>query len=246
MITTTSRVAMRLRLLAPVLVAVLAACGTEDLGLTGVEPTQPTGRIRFVHGIRGANAVNVRVDGVPLGVNIAYAGVAPASQYYAAYAGNRQFLVQRTADTSVHALDVPVSVAADEDYTVIGLGSMTAAEALVITDDNAAATAGNIRVRAVNAAVAAGDVDVYVTAQGASIATIAPTFANLAPRAASSYVERAAGAFQVRFTTAGTKTVVRDVSVTAANAPAGAIRTIVLLEAAAGGTPLSSTVLTDR
>jgi hypothetical protein len=228
------------------LVAALAACGTEDIGLTGVEPTQPTGRIRFVHAIADpprASAVNVTVDGVPLGVNLAYAALAPATLYYPAYAGNRQFAVRRTADTTVHLLDAAIAVAAGVDHTVIALGAATV-DPLVLTDDNAAPTAGNIKVRAVNAAPAAGNVDVYVTAQDASIATIPPTFAALPPRTASAYVERAAGAFQVRFTTAGTKTVVRDVSIAAVGA--GGIRTIILLEAAAGGPPFTSAVLTDR
>ena len=86
----------------------------------------------------------------------------------------------------------------------------------------------NVKIRAVNAATAAGNVDVYVTAQGADILAIPPTFAALAPRTASAYLERAAGAIQVRFTTAGTKTVVRDVSL--GTLASGAIRTVVLLE----------------
>jgi hypothetical protein len=225
------------------LVAGLAACGADDVGITGFEPTQPTGRIRFLHAVSGAGAVNVTVDGVPLGANLGYGGAAPGTQYYPAYVGNRQFAVRRTADTSVHVLDAAVSVAANADHTVIGVGSGATTTALVLTDDNAPPAAGNIKVRAVNATSGA-TVDVYVTAQGASIATIAPTFANLAPRSASAYVERVAGAFQVRFTTAGTKIVVRDVSV--ASVGAGGIRTVVLLEAAAGGSPFTSATLTDR
>lgn len=235
---------MRARHLALIVVAALAACGTEDVGITGFEPTQPTGRIRFVHAISGANAVNVTVDGVPLGANVGYGAVAPASLYYPAYVGNRQFAVRRTADTSVRFLDAPVAVAANVDHTVLAVGGGAAVTAVVLTDNNAPPAAGNIKVRAVNAASAAGNVDVYVTAQGASIVTIPPTFADLAPRAASGHLERPAGAFQVRFTTAGTKTVVRDVSVAAVGA--GGIRTVVLLEAAAGGPPFTSATLTDR
>ena len=226
--------------------AALAACGTDEVGPTGFEPNQPTGRIRFVHAISDpprASAVNVTVDGVPLGVNLGYGALAPATLYYPAYAGNRQFAVRRTADTTVHLLDAAVPVAANTDHTVIAVGAATVT-ALVLTDNNAAPAAGSVKLRAVNAANAAGDVDVYITAPGASIAAIAPTFADLAPGTASGYLERAAGATQVRFTTAGTKTVVRDVSLGAL--ASGAIRTVVLLEAAAGGTPLSSTVLTDR
>lgn len=240
---------MRFRAFALVSVAAaVTACGTDEVGPTGFDPNQPTGRIRFVHAISDpprASAVNVFVDGATLGVSLAYAATAPAppTLYYPAYAGNRQFAVRRTADTTVHLLDAAVPVAANVDHTVIAVGSTTVT-ALVLADNNTAPAAGNVKIRAVNAANAAGNVDVYVTAQGADIAAIAPTFAAVAPRTASGYLERAAGAIQVRFTTAGTKTVVRDISIAAL--AAGAIRTVVLLEAAAGNTPLTSAVLTDR
>ena len=224
----------------------LSACGTDEVGPTGFDPNQPTGRIRFVNAISGTTPVNVAVDGVPLGVSLAYAATAPAppTLYYPAYAGNRQFAVRRTADTTAHLLDAAVPVTASTDHTVIAVGPATAATALVLTDNNTAPAASNAKIRAVNAANAAGNVDVYITAQGADISAIAPTFATLAPRTASAYLERAAGAIQVRFTTAGTKTVVRDVSL--GTLASGVIRTVVLLEAAAGGTPLTSAVLTDR
>jgi uncharacterized protein DUF4397 len=225
----------------------LAACGTDEVGPTGFEPNQPTGRIRFVHAISGTTPVNVMVDGVPLGVSLAYAAAAPAppaALYYPAYAGNRQFAVRRTADTTVHLLDAAVPVVANTDHTVIAVGGATTATTLVLTDNNAAPAAGTVKIRAVNAANAAGNVDVYVTVAGADILTIPPTFAAVAPRTAAGYLERAAGALQVRFTTAGTKTVVRDVAL--GTLAAGAIRTVVLLEAAAGGPPLTSVTLTDR
>ena len=252
---------MRVRSIAALIAvaAVSAACGTEELGPDGYEPNQPAGRIRFVHAISDAraSAINVTVDGVPLGVNLVYAGTAPttalpnpgvapapATLYYPAYAGNRQFAVRRTADTTVRLLDAAVPIAQNVDHTVIAVGSGTAITSLVLTDNNTAPAAGNVKLRAVNAATAAGNVDVYITASTTDILTIPPTIAGLAPRTASAYVERPAGAFRVRFTTAGTKTVVRDVSIAALSA--GAIRTVVLLEAAAGGTPLTSATLTDR
>jgi hypothetical protein len=227
--------------------AVLAACGTEDVGPTGFEASQPSGRIRFVHAISDparASAVNVTVDGVPLAVSLAYAAPAPTppTLYYPAYAGNRQFAVRRTADTTVHLFDAAVPVTASVDHTVIAVGSTTVT-ALVLTDNNTAPAAGSVKLRAVNA-TAASTVDVYITAPNADILTIPPTIAGLAPRTASPYIERPAAAFQVRFTTAGTKTVVRDVSIAAL--AAGAIRTVVLLEAATGVGPLTSAVLTDR
>jgi hypothetical protein len=254
---------MRFRLIALVgAVAAFIGCGTDEVGPTGFEPTQPSGRIRFVHAISDparASAINVTVDGVPLGVNLVYAGTTPTTTlpnpgvapvpailYYPAYAGNRQFAVRRTADTTVRLLDAAVPITANVDHTVIALGGSATVTALVLTDNNAAPAAGNVKLRAVNAATAAGSVDVYITSTTADILTIAPTFAGLAPRAASAYVERAAGAARIRFTTAGTKTVVRDISLAAAALPAGGIRTVLLLEAAAGGSPLTSATLVDR
>lgn len=251
---------MRVRRIAWVsAMAALAACGTDEVGPTGFEPTQPTGRIRFVHAISDparANAVNVTVDGVPLGVSLVYAGTtptttlpnpgvapAPPTLYYPAYTGNRQFAVRRTADTTVHLLDQAVPIAANVDHTVIAVGSTTIT-ALVLADTNTAPAAGSVKLRIVNAATVAGNVDVYITAATADILTIPPTVPALAPRTASAYLERPAGTFRVRFTTAGTKTVVRDISTGAL--AAGAIRTVVLLESAAGLTPLTSTILTDR
>lgn len=251
---------MRLRLIPLVgALAALAACGTDEVGPTGFEPNEPTGRLRFAHAISDparASAINVTVDGVPLGVNLVYAGTTPTTTlpnpgvapappilYYPAYVGNRQFAVRRTADTTVRLLDYTLAVAENVDQTVIALGSTTVS-AFVLTDNNAAPAPGNVKLRAVNAAPAASNVDVYVTGATTDILTIPPTFAGLAPRTASTYLERAAGTVRIRFTTAGTKTVVRDVSIS--SLAAGSIRTVVLLEAAAGGTPLTSTVLTDR
>jgi hypothetical protein len=235
------------RLSLTIIACALAGCGTDDIGPTGFEPTQPAGRIRFVHAITDpprASAVNVTVDGVPLGAGLAYGAVAPSTSYLPAYVGNRQFAVRRTADTTVRLLDVAVPVTENVDYTVIAIGGATVTS-WVLTDANAAPAAGNAKLRAVNA-TAATNVDVYITSPTADILTISPTFAGLAPRAASAYVERSAGAARVRFTSAGTKTVVRDISLTAAALPAGGIRTVLLLEAAAGGTPLTSAVLVDR
>src|SRR5918999_3453063 len=194
--------------------AAFIGCSTDEVGPTGFEPNQPSGRIRFVHAISDparASAINVTVDGVPLGVNLVYAGTtptttlpnpgvapAPPTLYYPAYTGNRQFAVRRTADTTVRLLDQAVPIAANVDHTVIAVGSTTIT-ALVLSDTNTAPAAGSVKLRAVNAATAAGNVDVYITGPGASILTIAPTVAALPPRTASAYIERTAGAVQVRF-----------------------------------------------
>lgn len=241
---------MRFRLATLLLAAALtAACGTEDKGPTGVEPEQSFGRMRFVNAVADpaiADRVNVNVDGVPFGVNLAYGGVAPSGTtlYYPAYEGNRQLLVQRTADTSVKVLDQAVSITADVYQTVFAVKSGATVGTVVITDDNSAPATDMVKLRVVHLAPSAGNVDVYVTAPGADISTIAPTFADVVPGTASGYLETAKGAYQVRLTTAGTKTVV--LSATTATLASGAIRTIVALDPATAGGALVSSQLVDR
>ena len=60
----------------------LTACGTDEVGPTGFEPTQPTGRFRFVHAMSDpprASAVNVAVDGVPVAASACNIGSSASS-----------------------------------------------------------------------------------------------------------------------------------------------------------------------
>ena len=236
--------ALALAALAP-----LAACGEKTVGPTGVTPTKPFGRMRVVNAVPNAtiaDRVNVTVDGVPFAVNLAYGAVAPSGTalYYPAYEGARKVAVRRTADTTVKVLDEDVDIEANTDRTLYILGTRTGTPALFVRiDDNSPPAAGNIKLRLVDLARTAGNVDVYVTAPNASIATIAPTIPNLLLGDATRYVSLPAGSYQVRLTTPGTKTVLLTVNTGAL--AAGAIRTVVALDPVTG-TALTSALLTDR
>jgi hypothetical protein len=236
--------------LARLLFAALAAlaCGQKDVGPTGVRPGQPVGRMRFVNAVADrtiADRVNVTVDGAPFGVNLAYGVPAPPPPtiYYPAYQGNRQVTVRRTVDTTVTVLDQPVAITANTDQTVFATRIGTTVSALVVTDNNTPPAGDSIRLRIVHLAPSAGNVDVYVTAPNASLATATSTLMNVSPATASAYLTLASGTYQVRFTRAGSKTVVLSATISAL--PAGAIRTIVALDPQTG-TALTSATLTDR
>lgn len=227
--------------------AVLASCGEERIP-TGVNLQGSFGRLRFFNAIPDPTKVpvNVLVAGLPFAVSMGYATVAPAAAnpYYPVLTGSQPLSVRRTADTSVRVLDTTLTVATGTDYTVLAVGPAGAVTARVLQDNNTAPAAGQVKLRVVNASPSSPSVDVYVTAPGASITTIPPTIAGLAFQEARGYLELPAASYRVQFATAGTKTVVRDITIAAL--AAGAIRTVVLLDAAAGGSPLSSAVLTDR
>lgn len=226
--------------------AVLTSC-SEDIP-TGVDLNGNVGRLRFVNALPDTSKVpvNVRVAGVPFAVNVAYGGVAPAAAnpYFPVLEGTRDLAVRRTLDTSIKVLDMTVTVESGTDYTVLAIGPTATVTGLVLQDDNSVPAAGQVKLRFVNASPSAPSVDVYITAPAASIATIPPDESGLSFQEASSYFVRPAASYQVRFTTAGTKTVVRDITIPVL--ATGAIRTVVLLDRAAGGTPLTSALLTDR
>jgi hypothetical protein len=238
----------------------LSACGTTDAP-GPLQPTQPFGRVRFVNLITDPARVpvNVTLEGVIFGVNLAYGGTTPSSLpapstaiYSAVYAGTRTMLVRRTADTTVTLATIGFPVTADQDRTVYATGGTGggAVTNFITTDDNAAPAAGQVRVRVVHLAPAAGAVDVFVTAVGADLALATPTLTNVAVNSASAYLSVPAGTYQVRLVPAGTAPASRAAAATnlipSAALPANGARTIIAADAPAGGVPLRSFVLTDR
>ena len=98
-------------------------------------------------------------------------------------------------------------------YTIVALpGSGTMYNLLQISDPYSNAVTSNARVRIVKGDTVKGTMDVYITAPGADISGTAPTMAAVAGQApspasgADSY-GLASGIYQVRLTSAGTKTV---------------------------------------
>ncbi|MGI9076380.1 MAG: DUF4397 domain-containing protein [Gemmatimonadaceae bacterium] len=228
--------------------ALLGACSEETVGPTGAESTQPFGRMRFVNAVPDAatsDRVNVLVEDLPFAVNLAFGVAAPAAPtlYFPVYAGSRKIAVRRTADTTVHVLDASVPIAANTDQTVFAVKQGGVATTVVVTDDNSLPPPDSVKLRVIHLAQSAGNVDIYVTAPNASIATVVPTFANVAPGTVSTYLKLLRGAYQVRFTAPGSTVVI--LTITTPTLAAGAVRTAVSLDPQTG-TALAGVTLTDR
>ena len=89
--------------------ALCMACGTKEAP-TGLQPSGPTARIRFVNLINDPARipVNAILETLPFGVNLGYAGSTPSSlpapstaNYSAILAGDRTLVLKKTADTTV-------------------------------------------------------------------------------------------------------------------------------------------------
>ena len=264
MVSTTTPSAHRFRALRLTCAAVgliaAAACGTKDAA-DPLQPSGPVGRIRFVNLVTdpARTLVNALLEGLPFGVNLAYAATTPASLpapntafYASVLAGDRSIVLKRTADPTVTVATLPVTIAADNDYTVFATGGTAggAVTSFTTADANTPVTAGQARFRVTNMSPAAGPVDVFITAANADLAAATPVATGLANRSVFAGTTLAPGTYQIRTVPAGTAPAARTGAVnstlTGVVVAAGNSRTIVIADAAAGGTPLRSFALSDQ
>ena len=216
--------------------AVAPGCSDDD------NPTTPiaNARVRVLHASPDAPAVDVLVDGEVALSNVTFT---QASGYLDVPAGARNFKVRASGTTTV-VIDVTPTLAADTDYTVIASGLLASLQPWLLTDDNAAPAAGNVKVRLAHGAPSAPLVDIFVTAPGASLAGATPNLTDVPFGVASGYLEVPAGSYQVRICPANTTTVAIDSG--ALTLTAGQVRTAVAVDDAGGGAPFGAVLLTDR
>ena len=139
--------------------ALVTACGTE--GRAGTLATVRPDRSRATrepHYRRNAWSRQCESRRYTFGVDVQYAVTvpatlaAPSTAFYAAVlAGNRAFVLKRTADTSVIVATLNFTVADGQDCTVYAIGgaSNSAITGFVTTDDNPVAAANQTRLRVV-------------------------------------------------------------------------------------------------
>ncbi|HYU53059.1 MAG TPA: DUF4397 domain-containing protein [Gemmatimonadaceae bacterium] len=242
---------------------VMAGCGTKEA--TGPLQSGAQGRVRFVNLINDPARlpVNAVLENVPFGVNLGYGGTTPSSlpspataNYSAILVGDRSLVLERTADPTVTVATLTFTIVEGADHTVYAQGGTGggAITGFMTTDPTPAPPAGQVAVRIVNMSPTGGAMDFFVTAPNADLSTATPIAANLAYHGESQYVNLAAGTYQIRAVPAGTAPALRSTSVvinftpptTPAPFPAGAARTIVAADAAAGGSPLRAFLLPDR
>src|SRR5438105_12907342 len=183
-----SRLAVRRatsRLALGVLAAATLACGTKEAP-TGLQPSGPTGRIRFVNLINdpARNPVNAILEKVPFGVNLGYGGTTPSSlpapntaNYSAILTGARSLILKKTADTTVTVASSTITIISGQDRTMYALGGSGGGGVTMfsLADDNTGTIpTGQTRIHIVNMSPAAGTIDAFVTAPNADLSTATP------------------------------------------------------------------------
>ena len=216
--------------------AVVAGC---NLDTTPTGPTGPQGLVQFINAAPRYGAAYLNVDTATAVQGIAY-GTGQAA-YVAALSTPRQFTVRNTGDTTTVA-SAQLPIADQTVYTMILTQHSVGGGLLVYRDTVSTPPSNQIGLRVVNAAPSAGNVDVYVTDSDTSLTT--PNATNVPFEGSSVYVNVPTGTVHVRITTAGTKTVLLDAD--ASQLLIGQVRTILVIDAPGGGTPLSWLAIPDR
>jgi hypothetical protein len=233
---------MKLALSARASLAALAmiAVGTTACSDDSTSPP-PVAQIRFVHAAAGTDAVNFRVDDADVRSNVAYGD--EVLDYSNVASGERDLAARLTdgdEDLAVATKDLETG----SQYTAVLVNGIDSQELELFADTNTAAAVGKTRLRIINVAQAAGAVDVYVTTTDADLEEAEPVASGIEMVEASKYVEVASGEQRIRFTEAGTKDVLLDIE--SIDLPDAGVRTVLLIEADEGGTPLQSIVVEDQ
>jgi hypothetical protein len=175
-------------------VAIAAASCRRDHNPVG--PT-PKGRVMAVHASPNAPAVDLLVDNSIAGTGLAYPN---NTGYLYVPAGNRNFKIN-VSGTSTTVINATLPIAADANYSVFAVDSVSKISALVLTDDLTAPASGKAHVRFVHLSPNAPAVDVAVT--GGPV-----LFANESFKQFSAFTPVAAGTYDLEVRPAGSSTVV--------------------------------------
>ena len=221
----------------------LTACDSDsDSDRTPAEPPPPASIAR-------AQALHASPDAPPVVISFNQQAAAGETDYREGTpvvnltAGEVEIRVEGVLPGGNATVIGPVTVTFEEDtfYRVVAVNDVANVEAVILEQPDTDVPAGEVRVRVLHAAPLAPEVDVYVTAPEADLASSAPlgTFGfggDLGP------VDVTAGDYQIRVTAAGDPDAVVFDSGTVTLAASGNLLVAAVENTSAGGSPVNLVV----
>lgn len=202
----------------------LAACGGSGDDSFDDRADLADPKVRLVHAVPLAPNISLFRNDVAQSADVTNMPYKGASKYFDDSTDTARWDVRTATSPAVTVGTATFDARRGTKYTLVAVpnaGSLT--EVVLIADPyNKGLTSDKARVRMFNASFNAASLDAYLTAPGADLATATPTFSAVGfkqaqPASGSDSVEINGGSYQLRLTTAGTKTVVFNATVDVAN-----------------------------
>lgn len=170
-------------------------------------------------------SVTIRINGANALTNVRFGDFTPS---YVTLAGPGAYLLEvlPTGTTTV-AISANVNLAANTDYTVlaVGDGARQPLELLALTDDNAAPSAGQLKLRVVHAAPFANTIDATRVSVRTDAGAVVGALNNVPFKGASGYLTLPTGSYNLKVATPdGSRNLIDAAPVTL---PAGAVATLI-------------------
>jgi hypothetical protein len=175
--------------------AFLTGCSDDSTPVTPAATLQ--GKVLAVHSSPDAPGVDLYVDNVKVGTNLTYPG---NTAYLPVDAGTRAVAVKVTG-TATTVLSANLPIAANTNYSVFAVDSVSNLSALVLTDDLTAPMSGKAHVRFIHLSPNAPAVDVALA--GGSV-----LIGNKSFKEYTAFTPLDAGTYDLEVRVAGTTTVV--------------------------------------
>ena len=155
----------RMKIVIGLLVAAVVVALVGPITGDAAQAQTTVARVRFLHAVPGAPAVDIYLDGAALASGVAYGEVTP---HINVDGGDHAVILRQagTAATAAPLMEVPVSLVASLAFTVVVQGTPTAIEAVVYEDILDELDPGFARLTAINAVADAPALDVLTSEGG--------------------------------------------------------------------------------
>ncbi len=202
----------------------LSACGSGGGGNDG------NTNVRLLNASVGYSSLDLKVNdtkvntGIGFGTVASYASISTGSNTSELLIGGTSTLLSTPALSNLIK---------DGNYTLIAFGNTGSMATRLLNESETEPASGSTKLLTLNLASDSGNVDVYVTAPGASLADATPTASSLIPGNGDAYRTLTSGTYQIRVTAAGSKTDLR-LDIPSVTLDSTKVNTLVLTSATGG------------
>lgn len=155
------------------------------------------------------------------------------SSYSSVSSGSHHLQIEPNGSTTP-LIDETVMLSGGTHYTLVTTNYSSSISPVTLTDDTAAPTSGDFKIRVMDAGIGSGpSVDVYIVTPGTVPGSVSPTISAVAYGSASSYLSMASGSYEIFFTAPGLPSVIY-VDTGSLSFSAGQNRTVALVPTATG------------